>query len=63
MSPHHVTSLWPVIVSEMVQVMLHMEHELSTDSEEFRYKLFLFFFFLSVLLKIFYLCGIVKFFY
>lgn len=37
MSPHHVTSLWPIIVSEMVQVMLHMEHDLSTDTEEFRY--------------------------
>lgn len=37
MSPHHVTSLWPIIVSEMVQVMLHMEHDLSTDTDEFRY--------------------------
>ncbi|XP_039275981.1 protein dopey-1 homolog [Nilaparvata lugens] len=36
MSPHHVTSLWPIIVSEMVQVMLHMELELSTDTDEFR---------------------------
>ncbi|XP_046668094.1 protein dopey-1 homolog isoform X3 [Homalodisca vitripennis] len=36
MSPHHVTSLWPIIVSEVVQVMLHMEHDLSTDTEEFR---------------------------
>ncbi|XP_034245297.1 protein dopey-1 homolog isoform X2 [Thrips palmi] len=36
MSPHHVTSLWPVIISEMVQVFLQMEQELSTESEEFR---------------------------
>uniref|UniRef100_A0A1B6DLS2 Uncharacterized protein n=2 Tax=Clastoptera arizonana TaxID=38151 RepID=A0A1B6DLS2_9HEMI len=35
MSPHHVTSLWPIIVSEMVQVMLQMEHDLSRDTEEF----------------------------
>lgn len=35
MSPHHVTSLWPVIISEMVQVFLQMEQELSTESEEF----------------------------
>ncbi|KAJ1521187.1 hypothetical protein ONE63_002877 [Megalurothrips usitatus] len=37
MSPHHVTSLWPVIISEMVQVFLQMEQELSTESEEFRF--------------------------
>lgn len=35
MSSHHITSLWPAIITEMVQVMLQMEHELSTDSEEF----------------------------
>ncbi|XP_023718221.1 protein dopey-1 homolog isoform X2 [Cryptotermes secundus] len=35
MSPQHVTSLWPIIVSEMVQVFLHIEQELSTDTEEF----------------------------
>ncbi len=34
MSPHHVTSLWPVIITEMVQVMLQMEYELSADVEE-----------------------------
>ncbi|XP_043286527.1 protein dopey-1 homolog isoform X2 [Venturia canescens] len=34
-SPQHATSLWPVIVSELVQVFLHIEQELSTDSEEF----------------------------
>nr|CAD7588637.1 unnamed protein product [Timema genevievae] len=41
MSPQHVTSLWPIIISEMVQVFLHIEQELSTDTEEFRpcYKL------------------------
>lgn len=35
-SPEHVTSLWPVIITEMVQVFLQIEHELCTDSEEFR---------------------------
>ncbi|XP_011859860.1 PREDICTED: protein dopey-1 homolog isoform X1 [Vollenhovia emeryi] len=35
MSPQHATSLWPVIVSELVQVFLYIEQELSTDSEEF----------------------------
>nr|CAD7456244.1 unnamed protein product [Timema tahoe] len=35
MSPQHVTSLWPIIISEMVQVFLHIEQELSTDTEEF----------------------------
>nr|XP_050849506.1 protein dopey-1 homolog isoform X2 [Vespula vulgaris] len=35
MSPQHATSLWPVIVSELVQVFLYIEHELNTDSEEF----------------------------
>ncbi|CAG2062312.1 unnamed protein product, partial [Timema podura] len=38
MSPQHVTSLWPIIISEMVQVFLHIEQELSTDTEEFRIK-------------------------
>ena len=37
MSPHHMTSLWPVIITEMVQVMLQMENELSTDIEESKY--------------------------
>jgi len=37
MTPQHVTSLWPIIISEMVQVFLHIEQELSTDTEEFRY--------------------------
>ncbi|KAK9297047.1 hypothetical protein QLX08_009141 [Tetragonisca angustula] len=35
MSPQHATSLWPVIVSELVQVFLYIEQELNTDSEEF----------------------------
>ncbi|GLG96492.1 Uncharacterized protein GBIM_03458 [Gryllus bimaculatus] len=35
MSSQHVTSLWPIIISELVQVFLHIEQELSTDSEEF----------------------------
>lgn len=35
MSPQHATSLWPVIVSELVQVFLHIEQELTTDTEEF----------------------------
>lgn len=37
MSPQHATSLWPVIVSELVQVFLYIEQELNADSEEFRY--------------------------
>lgn len=38
MSPQHTTSLWPVIVSELVQVFLYIEQELGsgTDTEEFR---------------------------
>lgn len=36
MTPLHVTSLWPIIISEMLQVFLQIEQELSTDSEEFR---------------------------
>ncbi|KYN13865.1 Protein dopey-1 like protein [Trachymyrmex cornetzi] len=35
MSPQHATSLWPVIVSELVQVFLYIEQELNADSEEF----------------------------
>lgn len=37
MSGHHITSMWPIIVSEMVQVMIHIEHNLRADTEEFRY--------------------------
>ncbi|KAG4078749.1 hypothetical protein HA402_015339 [Bradysia odoriphaga] len=36
MSPDHVTSLWPTIIAEMVQVFLAMEQELKADSEELR---------------------------
>ncbi|XP_025836860.1 protein dopey-1 homolog isoform X2 [Agrilus planipennis] len=35
MSPIHVTSLWPIIISEMLQVFLQIEQELATDTEEF----------------------------
>lgn len=35
MSPHHITSLWPIIITEMVQVFLQIEQELNNDSEEF----------------------------
>lgn len=31
------TSLWPVIITELVQVFLMMEQELATDTEQFRY--------------------------
>jgi hypothetical protein len=37
MSPDHVTSLWPTIIAEMVQVFLAIEQELITDTDEFRY--------------------------
>lgn len=36
MSSDHVTSLWPTIIAEMVQVFLSIEQELMTDTEEFR---------------------------
>lgn len=36
LSPDHVTSLWPTIIAEMVQVFLAIEQELMTDTEEFR---------------------------
>lgn len=35
MSPHHITSLWPGIITELVQAFLQIEQELSTDTEEF----------------------------
>ncbi|XP_059082535.1 protein dopey-1-like isoform X2 [Tigriopus californicus] len=34
MSSQHVTSLWPIIITEMVQIFSYLEQELSTDSEE-----------------------------
>ncbi|XP_071478733.1 protein DOP1A-like [Diadema antillarum] len=35
-SPHHLTGLWPTMITEMVQVFLHMEEQLSktTDSSK-----------------------------
>lgn len=36
LSPDHVTSLWPIIIAEMVQVFLAIEQELMTDTEEFK---------------------------
>ncbi|KXJ05516.1 Protein dopey-1 [Exaiptasia diaphana] len=33
MSPQHLTSLWPVIISETVHVMLQLESDLSTDDK------------------------------
>ncbi|KAG8223201.1 hypothetical protein J437_LFUL000367 [Ladona fulva] len=36
MSPSNITSLWPTIISEMVQVFLLIEREFTADSEEFR---------------------------
>ncbi|XP_058457141.1 protein dopey-1 homolog isoform X2 [Malaya genurostris] len=35
MSADNVTSLWPIIIAEMVQVFLSIEQELMTDTEEF----------------------------
>ncbi|XP_012945131.1 protein dopey-1 [Aplysia californica] len=35
MSPQHLTSLWPTIITEMVQVLLQVEQELSTETDEF----------------------------
>ncbi|KAL7736850.1 hypothetical protein ACLKA6_015684 [Drosophila palustris] len=34
MSPDHVTSLWPIIIAEMVQVFLQMEQELKSETDE-----------------------------
>lgn len=39
MSPDHVTSLWPTIIAEMVQVFLAIEQELKADNEEFSQQL------------------------
>jgi hypothetical protein len=33
----HVTFLWPVIITEMVQVFSYIENQLLADTEEFRY--------------------------
>ncbi|KAH8396651.1 hypothetical protein KR215_001784 [Drosophila sulfurigaster] len=34
MSPDHVTSLWPILIAEMVQVFLQMEQELKSETDE-----------------------------
>lgn len=39
MSPQHLTSLWPTMITEMVQVFLQIEQELSTDTDEFKTQL------------------------
>lgn len=36
MSPDHVTSLWPIIIAEMVQVFLSLEQELKGEGEDAR---------------------------
>ena len=36
MSPPHVTSLWPLIITEMVVIFSFLEQELSTDTEEWK---------------------------
>lgn len=40
MSQDNVTSLWPIIISEMVQVFLAIEQELMTDTEEYKFVVF-----------------------
>ena len=37
MSADHVTSLWPIIIAEMVHVFLAMEQELKSDGEDLRW--------------------------
>ncbi|XP_043188734.1 protein dopey-1-like [Amphibalanus amphitrite] len=39
MSSRHVVSLWPSIITELVQVLLQMEHQLSMQSDEFSQQL------------------------
>nr|XP_022916081.1 protein dopey-1 homolog isoform X1 [Onthophagus taurus] len=36
MSPLQITSLWPIIISEMLQVFIQIEQQLSTETDEFR---------------------------
>ncbi|BFZ25222.1 hypothetical protein BsWGS_28261 [Bradybaena similaris] len=36
MSPQHLLSLWPTIITEMVHVLLQIEQELSVDTEDFK---------------------------
>ncbi|XP_071819814.1 protein DOP1A-like isoform X3 [Apostichopus japonicus] len=33
-SPHHLTGLWPTMISELVQVFLHLEEQLSSASNQ-----------------------------
>ncbi|XP_038049265.1 protein dopey-1-like isoform X2 [Patiria miniata] len=33
-SPHHLTGLWPTVISELVQVFLHMEEQLSSSAPD-----------------------------
>ena len=35
-SQQHVTSLWPSVIAETVQVLSQLEHELRRETEEFR---------------------------
>uniref|UniRef100_A0A665VI32 DOP1 leucine zipper like protein A n=1 Tax=Echeneis naucrates TaxID=173247 RepID=A0A665VI32_ECHNA len=41
MSPQHLTSLWPTMITELVQVFLLMEQELTADEDISRYLLIL----------------------
>uniref|UniRef100_A0A8C1L0P7 DOP1 leucine zipper like protein A n=1 Tax=Cyprinus carpio TaxID=7962 RepID=A0A8C1L0P7_CYPCA len=41
MSPQHLTSLWPTMITELVQVFLLMEQELTADEDITRYPLFI----------------------
>lgn len=36
MTPAHIIPLWPTIISELVQVLMNIEEELSSESEEIR---------------------------
>lgn len=49
MSQDNVTSLWPIIISEMVQVFLAIEQELMTDTEEYKFVVFFLLLFLNAL--------------
>nr|XP_054753790.1 protein dopey-1-like [Lytechinus pictus] len=33
-SPHHLTGLWPTMITEMVQVFLHMEEQLAKNAQD-----------------------------
>ncbi|XP_069103129.1 protein DOP1A-like isoform X2 [Argopecten irradians] len=36
MSAHHLTSLWPTVITEMVHVFMQIEQEMSNDTEEYK---------------------------